>query len=125
MSSKKKIQITVPINTREELNPYLDPKYQKVVVINAYAPFWGPCDVAESMLKRFIEEPANANKLDFLSIPCDQIEDIVPKECVFGSKPKYFIFVKGELYSSIEGINYPKMTDEINKSYQRFEEPIL
>ncbi len=125
MASKKKIQITVPLNTRDELNPYLDSKYQKVVIINGFHPFWGPCDVAESMLKRFIEEPANANKLDFLSIPCDQIEDIVPKECVFGSKPKYFIFVKGELYSWIDGINYPKMTDEINKSYQRFEEPVL
>ena len=34
MASKKKLQITQPLNTRDELNPYLDSKYQKVVVIN-------------------------------------------------------------------------------------------
>ena len=128
-SKKKKIQVTVELKTREELNPYLDPKYPKVVVVDAFHPFWGRCEVAEIMLKKFQEEPANANKVDWLSIPYDQIADIVPKEknaegqvIEIGAKPKYFIFVKGEFFSSITGIDLPKLKEEINQSYAKFEE---
>ena len=126
-TKKKKIQVTVELKTREELEPYLAPTYPKVVVVDGYHPFWGRCDVAEIMLKKFQEEPANANKVDWLSIPFDQISDIVPKEKDvkepgIGSKPKYFIFVKGEFFSAINGIDLPKLREEINKSYARFEE---
>ncbi len=126
-TKKKKIQITVELKTREELNPYLLPTYPKVVVIDGYHEFWGRCDVAEIMLKKFQEEPANANKVDWISIPYDQIADIVPKDkdakgASIGSKPKYFIFAKGEFISSVNGIDLPKLKEEINKSYAKFEE---
>ena len=128
-SKKKKIQITVELKTREELNEYLQPTYPKVVVVDAYHPFWGRCEVAEIMLKKFQEEPANANKVDWVSIPYEQIEDIVPKEkdesgkvIQIGAKPKYYIFVKGEFFSFVNGIDLPKLKEEINKSYAKFEE---
>ena len=128
-SKKKKIQVTVELKTREELNQYLAPTYPKVVVVDGFHPFWGRCEVAEIMLKKFQEEPANANKVDWVSIPYEQIADIVPKEknaegqvVEVGSKPKYFIFVKGEFFSSINGIDLPKLREEINKSYTKFEE---
>ena len=125
-TKKKKIQITVELKTREELNAYLSPTYPKVVVIDGYHDFWGRCDVAEIMLKKFQEEPANANKVDWISIPYDQIADIVPKDkdakSPIGSKPKYFIFVKGEFFAMINGIDLPKLKEEINKSYAKFEE---
>ena len=75
-SKKKKIQVTVELKTREELNEYLAPTYPKVVVVDGFHPFWGRCEVAEIMLKKFQEEPANANKVDWLSIPYEQITDI-------------------------------------------------
>ena len=124
-SKKKKIQVTIELKTREELNPYLAPTYPKVVVVDGYHPFWGRCEVAEIMLKKFQEEPANANKVDWVSIPFEQISDIVPRdknEPPIGSKPKYFIFVKGEYFSYINGIDLPKLREEINKSYAKFEE---
>ena len=128
-SKKKKIQVTIELKTREELNPYLAPTYPKVVIVDGYHPFWGRCDVAEIMLKKFQEEPANANKVDWVSIPYEQISDIVPKEknekgevVEVGAKPKYFIFVKGEFFVSINGIDLPKLREEINKSYAKFEE---
>ena len=79
-SKKKKIQVTIELNSREELNPYLSPTYPKIVVIDGYHPFWGRCEVAEVMLKKFQEEPANANKVDWISIPYECITDIIPKE---------------------------------------------
>ena len=128
-SKKKRIQVTVELKTSEELNPYLQPTYPKVVVVDAYHPFWGRCDVAEIMLKKFQEEPANANKVDWLSIPYEQIADIVPKEkkedgtiMEVGAKPRYYIFVKGEYFVTIIGIDLPKLREEINKSYAKFEE---
>jgi len=126
-TKKKKIQVTVELKTREELNPYLAPTHPKVVVVDGYHTFWGRCEVAEIMLKKFQEEPANANKVDWLSIPYDQIADIVPKDKDakgpgIGSKPKYFIFVKGEFFAAINGIDLPLLREEINKSYAKFEE---
>ena len=128
-SKKKKIQVTVELKTRDELNEYLTPTYPKVVVVDGFHPFWGRCEVAEIMLKKFQEEPANANKVDWLSIPYEQIADIVPKEknaegqvIEAGSKPRYFIFVKGEFFTSISGIDLPKLREEINRSYAKFEE---
>ena len=126
-SKKKKIQVTIELKSREELDPYLAPTYPKVVVIDGYHPFWGRCDASEVMLKKFQEEPANANKVDWVSIPYEYISDIIPKDekgqpLVFGSKPKYFIFVKGQFFSFVNGIDYPKLREEINKSYAKFEE---
>ena len=128
-SKKKKIQVTIELKSREELEPYLAPNYPKVVVIDGFHPFWGRCDAAEVMLKKFQEEPANANKVDWVSIPYDCVADIVPKEkdekgevIPIGSKPRYYIFVKGEYFSFINGIDFPKLREEINKSYAKFEE---
>ena len=97
--------------------------------MDVYHPFWGRCDVAEIMLKKFQEEPANANKVDWISIPYEQVSDIIPKEkdsngqvIQIGAKPKYYIFVKGEFFSFINGIDLPKLREEINKSYAKFEE---
>ena len=126
-SKKKKIQVTIELKSCEELEPYLAPNYPKVVVIDGFHPFWGRCDAAEVMLKKFQEEPANANKVDWISIPYEFISDIIPKDekgqpMKFGSKPKYFIFVKGQFFSFVNGIDYPKLRDEINQSYAKFEE---
>ena len=128
-TKKKKIQITIELKNREELNEYLSPTYPKVVVVDAYHPFWGRCEVAEIMLKKFQEEPANANKVDWVSIPYDCVADIVPKEkdengqvIQIGSKPKYYIFAKGEYFSFVNGIDLPKLREEINKSCAKFEE---
>ena len=68
------------LKNKDELNPYLQPTYPKVVVVDAFHQFWGRCEVAEIMLKKFQEEPANANKVDWVSIPFNQISDIVPRE---------------------------------------------
>ena len=124
-SKKKKIQVTIELKSREELEPYLAPNYPKVVVIDGFHPFWGRCDAAEVMLKKFQEEPANANKVDWISISYEYISDIIPKDekgqpMKFGSKPKYFIFVKGQFFSFVNG--NPKLRDEINQSYAKFEE---
>ena len=120
-SKKKKIQITIELKTKEDLEPYLQPTNPKVIVINAFHQFWGRCDVAESMLKKFQEEPANANKVDWVSIPFDVISDIVPKTTM-GSKTKYYVFVKGEMFSAIDGIDLPLLKEEIIKAYSKFEE---
>ena len=83
------------------------------------------------MLKKFQEEPANANKVDWVSIPYDCVADIVPKEkdengqvIQIGSKPKYYIFVKqiinenpvensNELYEKLYSNLFPSQSNTI------------
>ena len=52
MASKKKQQITIPIKTKDDLLPYLASDYHKVVVLNVYDEFWGPCECVETLIKR-------------------------------------------------------------------------
>lgn len=89
---KKKIQVVKNVKTREELNKFLTPDFDKVLVLNIYDDFWGACEVAEPLIKRFQEDPMNLNRVEWVSVDRSIAGDLIPKGS-FGSKPKYFLFV--------------------------------
>ena len=122
MASKKKTQVTIPVKTKEELDTYLAPTYHKVIVLNLYDEFWGPCECVETLIKRFQENPMNTGRVDWLNAKKELAIDLIPPKTTFGSKPKYFIFVKGELFATIDGINFPLLMEELKKSYDKFDE---
>ena len=122
MASKKKTQITIAIKTREELAPYLAENYHKVVVLNLYDEFWGPCECVETLIKRFQENPINTGRVDWLNAKKELASDLIPPKIEFGAKPKYFIFVKGQVFSTIDGIDFPKLMEELKKSYDKIDE---
>ena len=62
---KKKQGIIIRCNDKDLLNKYLDPDYNKIVVINVYDKYWGSCEVVEMITKRFLETRNNATKADF------------------------------------------------------------
>ena len=78
MASKKKQQITIPIKTKEELAPYLAETYHRVVVLNMYDEFWGPCECVETLIKRFQENPINTGRVDWLNAKKELASDLIP-----------------------------------------------
>ena len=122
MASKKKQQITIPIKTKDELLPFLASDYHKVVVLNVYDEFWGPCECVETLIKRFQENPINTGRVDFLNCKKEFVLDLIPPKIEFGAKPKYFIFIRGQVSSWIDGINFPRLMDELKKSYDKIDE---
>ena len=122
MASKKKTQITIPIKTRDELAPYLAEDYHKVVVLNLYDEFWGPSECAETLIQRFQENPLTTGRVDWLNAKKELASDLIPPKIEFVAKPKYFIFVKGQVFSTIDGIDFPKLMEELKKSYDKIDE---
>ena len=49
MAPKK--QIAKKIEDNEELEPYLSDKFEKLVIIDLYAPWTGPCDMMNEYYK--------------------------------------------------------------------------
>ena len=68
----------------------------------------GPCDCVETLIKRFQENPINTGRVDWLNCKKEFVADLIPPKIEFGAKPKYFIFIKGTMFSWIDGINFPR-----------------
>jgi hypothetical protein len=62
----------------------------KFKVANIHDKFWGPCEVTESMIKRFLDENDCINKVEFISVDKDLTGELF-NSYHFNSKPKYFI----------------------------------
>ena len=97
--------------------------------MNVYDKFWGPCEVADPLIKRYLEFPDNSRKCEFISVDKEFTGEMFSK-IKFTSLPKYFItfvriifnFQKGEIINSIEGIDFPKLMDSLEKSYPLLDE---
>jgi hypothetical protein len=59
--------------------------------VNVFDKFWGPCEVADAMIKKFLEDGDNANKTDFICVDKDLTGELFQKQ-KFASKPRYFLF---------------------------------
>ena len=75
----------------------------------------------ETLIKRFQENPINTGRVDWLNAKKELASDLIPPKIEFGAKPKYFIFVKGQLFSTIDGIDFPKLMDELKRSYDKID----
>ena len=82
----------------------------------------GPCDCVETLIKRFQENPINIGRVDWLNCKNEFVADLIPPKIEFGAKPKYFIFIKGTMFSWIDGINFPHLMEELKKSYEKIDE---
>jgi hypothetical protein len=67
--------------------------------MNVYDSYWGPCEVADSIIKNFLDNESNEAKTDIISVEKSLVEQTELNEIIskhkFASMPKYFIiFVK-------------------------------
>lgn len=89
---KKKSQLFKNLKTKEELNQFLLANKDKVIVLNVYESFWGACEVAEPLIKRFQDDPATTVKSEWVSIEKSIGNELIPQQD-FGSKPSFHLFV--------------------------------
>ncbi len=112
---KKGKEIILKIQDQATLDTYLDPNLNKLVIINAYEKFWGPVEIIDPWVRRFLDEEDNIKKMTFISVDFNINHEIWGK-ISFNSKPLFFIFHKGVLIETVEGIDLPKLTEKIEKS---------
>ena len=115
MVTKKK-EITTRLYTYEALEPYLSDSItnNKLILINVYEKFWGPVEVIERIIESMMGEDEIKKNVLFISVPKDVSNDLWGKH-VFTSKPVYFIFHRGNLIDTIDGIDLPKLHEKLDK----------
>jgi hypothetical protein len=64
--------------------------YFTSLVTNVFDKFWGPCEVAEQIIKRFLDQGTNNQKTDFINVEKSHTGDTFGK-IKFASKPIYFV----------------------------------
>lgn len=74
MQKKKQQEVVIRCND-EEFRKYMSPEHNKIVgklgfnvVVNIFNSFWGPCEVADLIVKRFLETANYNTKTDFISV---------------------------------------------------------
>lgn len=87
---KKKLEIVIKCNDEEHFQKFMTPDNNKLVIMNVYDKYWGPCEVADQMVKRFLDTGNNATKTDFISVEKDLAGEQFNK-MQFSSKPKFFL----------------------------------
>jgi len=93
MSKKVKQEVIKKIEDVTTLNNYISADYiKKIVVCNIYDTFWGAVELADPVVKRFMDTGINANKYDFISAEKALIDPIHLGKMTIKSKPRYFIF---------------------------------
>lgn len=71
--------------------------------------------------------PQNVNRVEWISCKGSMLQELelIPATMKFGSKPKYIIFVKGKYFNTVDGLNYPVLTEELKKSYEEMDKEEL
>lgn len=111
---KKGKEVVIRVNDVDTFNTYLDPNFNKLVVINAFDAFWGPVEILENFVRRVLDDETVAAKLTFIAVNKDLNLELWGKH-EFTSKPSYFIFHKGNYLDLVEGIDLPKLMEKIDK----------
>jgi hypothetical protein len=89
--------------------------------VNVHDKFWGPCEVADMAIKRFIEVEDCIAKADFIACDREFTGDMFTKH-QFDSKPKFFILHRGNVLHCVDGLDFPKLSEEILKSFPLLDE---
>lgn len=112
MSKQKKY--VVRIQNLQELENYINETINMLVVVNAYETFWGPVEVSELVVGRMLDEDDYSKKVVFIC--CDRnLDPELWGKHEFNARPSYFIFHRGTLLETIEGINFPLLMQKIEK----------
>ena len=109
-------EVVIRCGTFEILEPYLDPNFNKIVILNAFDPFWGCVEIIDTIVRRIIDEPGAADKMVFLSADKNFIPDHFDKNVKFTAKPSFFLLHRGTIIDSVEGLDFPALVKKIDKS---------
>jgi len=94
MSKKVKVEVVKKIEDLNGLNVYLNESfYKKIVCCNIYDKFWGMVEVADPVIKRYVDVGTISSKVDFIAVDYTLIDpSIIPKNIKISSKPVYLLF---------------------------------
>jgi len=81
----------------------------KVVIVDAYATWCGPCKVISPQVEKYSDEFADAH---FIKIDVDELPDLA-QELGIRAMPTFIIFKNGEKVGEVVGANPPAIKNAI------------
>ena len=111
----QKKEVITPI-TGEDLEAALNPENHKLIIVDTYLQHWGPCSVMEPNFRTVYFEIEEAEKrIAFHTIEFNEIPEEIRNglESPASVKPKFLVFLEGELKAEIEGADYTKIENQI------------
>ena len=90
---KVKQEVIRKIEDKATFAKYMSPEnFKQLVVVNIYDKFWGYCEIADAVIKRFLDVGGNDKKVEFIAIDYSMLEPEVLGKRIVQSKPIYMIF---------------------------------
>jgi hypothetical protein len=78
--------------------------------MNVYDSYWGPCEVADQIMKNFLDAETNEAKTDIISVERSVVEQSELNEQIakhkYASMPKYFILCVYKIYNFREEASF-------------------
>ena len=111
---KKGKEVIIKIQDLPQLETYIDPLFNKLVIMNAYEKFWGPIEIIDYMIRRILDEDGNNEKMSFISLDKNLNPELFGK-FVFTSKPAFFIFHRGTFLEVVDTLDLPKLMEKLEK----------
>jgi thioredoxin 1 len=92
-----------PVLTMQDWAALLADKKNKVIVVDFYATWCGPCKTAAPIYHRMSQEPEFQN-VTFRKVDVDKAADVA-KACAITAMPTFQVFVDGKVVKTIQGWN--------------------
>ncbi|OQR70327.1 thioredoxin-like [Tropilaelaps mercedesae] len=101
------------VNEKDEFDEKIGGAGEKLVVVDFFATWCGPCKQAEPIFKRISEQYSD---VIFLKVDVDENEDAAT-EYDIASLPTFIFFKKGEVVDTLMGaLTSDKLTEAINRN---------
>merc|ERR1712150_246869 len=102
------------VETAEDFKKELADAGDKLVVVDFFATWCGPCKMIAPKLKE-MSEKEYADSVIFLSVDVDDCEEVAESQGV-SAMPTFKFFKKGEVVAEVVGASEPKIREAIEKN---------
>ena len=112
------VEIVNALTTTEEFERVRDRDYPKLVVVDVHLAWCGPWEVmAPNFRTMYYEYPNPEERLEIFTIDHHLIKDSSVIEAMgeVTCKPKYLVFSEGEIKGVVDGADYTKIFDLVDK----------
>jgi len=113
-TQKKQKEMVIRIQDQQAFDNLIDPNLNKLVILNVYEKFWGPVDVLDKWLERYLDDEIG-KKVIFAAVNKDMAVDLWGKT-VFSSKPIFFILHRGVVLDTIDVVDITRISEKIENN---------
>ncbi|CAI2384810.1 unnamed protein product [Moneuplotes crassus] len=118
MAGKQQKEFIKVLESQEDFDKVRDRDYPKCVVVDVHLTWCGPCEVMVPNFRTMFFSYDDADeRLEIYTMDSSLFEDEAVKEQIgeVTCKPKFIVIIEGEIKGVIEGADFTKLFDLVDK----------